>query len=124
MRLSPAGCLELKMLMYTSSVSRRMLTLLDVWVTMVATTLSVEWLYDVKCRETGLNVFPCLMSVTWALNISLNVLPVWPTYWRPHFLQLGAFRFAVQTALDWDRSFCSPNCDVVCRCHVFAGDAR
>ena len=41
------------MLIYTSSVRRRMLTLLDFWVTMVAITSSVEWLYDVKWRETG-----------------------------------------------------------------------
>ena len=74
------------MLMYTSSVRRRMLTLLDVWVTMVAIRLCVEWLYDVKWRETG-----CLMSVKWALNLSLNVLPVWPTYWRPHFLQYKTY---------------------------------
>ena len=114
MRLRPAGCLELKMLIYTSSVRRRMLTLLDVWVTMVAITSSVEWLYDVKWRETGLNAFPCLMSVKWALNLSLNVLPVWPTYWRPHFLQLktlfvlqfkrpwiGIDCFVVQTVMGW-----------------------
>ena len=68
------------MLIYTSSVRRQMLTLLDVWVTMVAITSSVEWLYDVKWRETGLNAFPCLMSDKWALNLLLNVLPVWPTY--------------------------------------------
>ena len=53
------------MLIYTSSVRRRMLTLLDVLVTMVAITSSVEWLYDVKWCETGLNAFPCLMSVKW-----------------------------------------------------------
>ena len=63
MRLRPAGCLELKMLIYTSFVRRRMLMLLDVWVTMVAIMSSEEWLYDVKWRETGLNAFPCLMSV-------------------------------------------------------------
>ena len=69
------------MLTYTSSVRRRMLTLFDVWVTMVTITSSVEWLYDVKWCETGLNAFPCLMSIKWGLNLSMNVLPVWPTYW-------------------------------------------
>ena len=51
-----------------------MLRLFDVWVTMVAITWSVEWLYDLKWSKTGLNAAPCLMSVKWALNLSLNVL--------------------------------------------------
>ena len=56
-----------------------------------------------KWRETGLNAFPCLMSVKWALNLSLNVLPVWPTYWRPHFLQLKTYTtlFVLQFKRPW-----------------------
>ena len=56
------------------SVQRRMLTLFDVWVTIVAITSSVEWLYDVKWRESGLNAFPCLLSVKWALNIFVECI--------------------------------------------------
>ena len=99
------------MLIYTSSVRRRILTLLDVWVTMVAIKSSVEWLYDVKWRETGLNAFPWLMSVKWALNLSLNVLPVWPTYWRPHFLQLKTYTTLL--VLQFKRPWIGIDCFVV-----------
>ena len=58
---------------------------------MVTIKSSVEWLFYVKWCETLFNVLPCFMSIKWALNLLLNVLPVWPTYWRPHFLQLKMY---------------------------------
>ena len=67
-----------------------MLLLSDICVTMVAATSLSDCTFDVKCHETGFSAFPCLISVKWALNLSLKVFPVCPTYWRPHLLQLSA----------------------------------
>ena len=56
-------------------------------VTLTSLTVSV-WLFDVKWRDIGLKSFPVLMSVKCPRMHSLIVLPVCPTYCRPHFEQL------------------------------------
>ena len=56
-------------------------------VVVMTMTLTV-WLFGVKWRDTGLKSFPALMSVKCLHMRSLIVLPVCPTYFRPHFEQL------------------------------------
>ena len=86
---SPRGCLDLKIAIHTSTVGKLTLTSAVVCVTMVAETLLASCPVDVKCCDTGFVVFPCRICVRCALNLSLNVFPVWPTYWRPHLPQLS-----------------------------------
>ena len=65
-----------------------MFVVCDVVVMTVTLTSLTVWLFDVKWRDTGLKSFPALMSVKCPRMRSLIVLPVCPTYCRPHFEQL------------------------------------
>ena len=87
-RFKPLGNFVLSLVIQHSSVLSRTLTLSVVWATMVAFTLFVVWLLEMKWRETGLTSFFCLMSIKCPRSRSLNVFPDCPTYWSPHCLQL------------------------------------
>ena len=43
---------------------------------------------EFKWRDTGLKLFPCLMSPMFLRSLSLNVFPDCPTYSSPHLTQL------------------------------------
>ena len=62
-------------LIQLSSVLRHTLRLSVVWATIVTLTSSVVWKVDVKWRETGLMLLPCLISVRRPWNYSWKVLP-------------------------------------------------
>ena len=62
-RFSPDGCLVTSLLIQHSSVLRWKFTLSVVGTTIVAFTSFAVWLSAVKWRDTGLTLFPCLMSV-------------------------------------------------------------
>ena len=91
MRFNPEGCLVFSLLIQVSSVLKRTFRLSVVWATIVASTSFVVWLMDVKWRETGLMLLPCLMSVRWPRKRSWKVLSDCPTYCRLHFLQLMTY---------------------------------
>ena len=65
-----------------------MFVVCDVVVMTVTLTSLTVWLFDVKWGDTGLKSFPALMSVKCPRMRLLIVLPVCPTYCRPHFEQL------------------------------------
>ena len=46
----------------------------------------------------------CLISVRWALNLSLKVFPICPAYWRSHLLQLSIYIYIYITffVLQWN----------------------
>ena len=87
LKFKPRGALLLKLCITASSVLSRLFRFPVVCVKIVAKTLCTVWPLLVKWRETGLMTLPYLMSARWAWNISLNVLPVCPTYCSPHSLQ-------------------------------------
>ena len=103
------------MFIQVSSVRSLKLTLLCVCVTIVVVTSSDVWLLDVKCRETGLKLFPWRISARWPLSLSLKVLPDWPTYCTPHLEQLMTYTmfFVWQLKLPLILSVCLVFDDVI-----------
>ena len=87
-KFKPPGSRVCNIAIQASSVLRRMFVVCDVGVMTVTLTSLTVWLFDVKLRDTGLKSFPALMSVKCPRMRSLIVLPVCPTYCRPHFEQL------------------------------------
>ena len=87
-KFNPPGSRVCNSAIQTSSVLRRMFVVCDVVVMTVTLTSLTVWLFDVKWWDTGLKLFPALMSVKCPGMHSLIILPVCPTYCRPHFEQL------------------------------------
>ena len=80
-------CLVLSVCIRLSLVLRRTLKLSVVWATITALTSSLVWNVDVKRRDTGLALLPCLVSASWSRNRLLKVLPDCPTYCNRHLWQ-------------------------------------
>ena len=87
-KFKPPGSRVCNIAIQTFSVLRRMFVVCDVVVMTVTLTSLTVWLFGMKWRDTGLKSFPALMSVKYPRMHSLIVLPVCPTYCRPHFEQL------------------------------------
>ena len=59
-----------------------------VWATIQAVTSRNVCSPELKWRDTGLKLFPCLMSAMCLRSLSLNVFPDCPTYCSPCLAQL------------------------------------
>ena len=87
-KFSHAGCFVCKRAIQLSSVLSLTFMFSFVWATIQAVTSRNECSPELKWRDTGLKLFPCLMSAMCPLSLSLNVFPDCPTYCSPCLTQL------------------------------------